>query len=109
MSKIEAVEDIKNHSILATVCKVLSNRHRLRIVLHLEKKKACSFGELLKDLNINPKVLRDHLNVLIASKLVTKSFPYGAYTLTPAGYVTKQGLDAFVGYITRIADVLGEE
>ncbi|MCP8309675.1 MAG: winged helix-turn-helix transcriptional regulator [archaeon] len=102
------MEKTKNHNIVATMCKILGNMNRLRIITCLEKK-PYSFGELLKELVVNPKVLNDHLNVLIANKLVAKSYPYGVYILTPAGHVTKQGLDAFAGYITRIADVLKEE
>ncbi|MGQ9468791.1 MAG: ArsR/SmtB family transcription factor [Nitrososphaerales archaeon] len=101
------MEKAKNYSIVTTICKVLSNRNRLRIIMCLEKK-SYSFGELLKELAINPKVLNDHLNVLIANKLVAKSYPYNVYALTPAGHLVKQGLDAFNGYITRIANVLKE-
>ena len=107
MARYETLEKTKNHNI-TTICKILGNINRLRIITCLEKK-SYSFGELLKELAVNPKVLNDHLNVLIANKLVAKSYPYRVYTLTPAGHVTKQGLDAFNGYITRIADVLMEE
>ncbi len=108
MSQDGILEKTKNYSTAATMFKVLSNMNRLKIITCLEKE-SCSFGELLKELAINPKVLNDHLNILIANKLVAKSYPYRVYTLTPIGHVIKQGLDAFNGYITRIAYAIKEE
>jgi len=108
MARYETLEKAKNHNIITTIFKVLGNMNRLRIITCLEKK-SYSFGELLKELVINPKVLNDHLKVLIANKLIAKSYPYRVYALTPAGHVAKQGLDAFAGYIAKIANVIKEE
>jgi len=108
MAKYETLEKAKNYNLITTMFKVLGNMNRLRIITYLEKK-SYSFGELLKELAVNPKVLNDHLKVLIANKLVAKSYPYRVYTLTPAGHVAKQGLDAFTGYITKISNVIKEE
>lgn len=108
MAKYETLEKARDFTIIATVFRVLGNVNRLRIITYLEKK-SYSFGELLKELAINPKVLNDHLNVLITNKLVAKSYPYRVYTLTPAGHVAKQGVDAFSGYVARIANVIKEE
>ena len=108
MERYETLERAKNYNIIATMCKVLGNINRIKIITCLEKK-SYSFGELLKELAINPKVLDDHLHVLMANKLVAKSYPYRVYTLTPAGHVAKQGLNAFAGYIAKIANVIKEE
>jgi DNA-binding HxlR family transcriptional regulator len=108
MAQNKVLEKAKDYSTIATMCKILSNINRLKIITCLEKE-SYSFGELLKELAINPKVLNDHLNILIANKLVTKSYPYGVYALTPVGHVVKQGLDAFNSYLTRINYVLKEE
>ncbi|MEM3539008.1 MAG: winged helix-turn-helix domain-containing protein [Nitrososphaerales archaeon] len=108
MVQNQILKKSEEYDLVANICKIFSNINRIRIVTHLEKE-SCSFGELMKELAINPKVLNDHLNVLIANKIVVKSYPYRVYTLTPAGHVIKQGLDAFNSYITRIKYAIKEE
>ncbi len=68
----------------------------------LLQKEPRTFGDLLKILAVNPKVLNDNLNTLSKHKLVAKSYPYNLYTLTPAGHVVRQGLAAMGSYVNRI-------
>lgn len=108
MVQNQILKKSEEYNTVASICKILGNINRIKIIKHLEKE-SCSFGELMKELSINPKVLNDHLNVLIAKKIVVKSYPYGVYTLTPIGHVIKQGLDALTGYITRVEYMIKEE
>ncbi|MEM3506195.1 MAG: ArsR family transcriptional regulator [Candidatus Bathyarchaeia archaeon] len=71
---------------LGSFFKLLSNIHRIRVLTLLENK-SMSFGELMKELKINPKVLSDTLTSLSNSKLIIKSYPYQVYTLTPIGKI----------------------
>lgn len=100
-SKKGTLEETEKSRVLAVACRVFSNPDRLRMMVLLGKKPH-SFSDLLKELSVNPKVLNDHLNLLAASKLLTKSYPYGVYTLTPAGRVMKQGLETLAEHITKI-------
>ncbi|MEM3382640.1 MAG: winged helix-turn-helix domain-containing protein [Nitrososphaerales archaeon] len=108
MVQNQILKKSEDYDLVANICKILGNVNRIRIITRLEKE-SCSFGELMKELAINPKVLNDHLNVLIANKIVVKSYPYGVYTLTPIGHVIKQGMEALNSYITRVKYVIKEE
>lgn len=90
---------------LALVCKIFSNEVRIKILKLLEREPH-TFGSLLKNLNVNPKILNDSLSLLSEHKLVVKSYPYNVYTLTPAGRVVRQGLSSLLGYLDQVADSL---
>lgn len=63
--------------------KALSNETRLEILTSLHKTPK-TWTELLFELQINPKSVRDHLGALRKSGLVQKSEPVG-FELTDAG------------------------
>lgn len=67
----------------ATMLKVLSNEVRLNILYSLFQGPK-TWTELILELKINPKSLRDHLNFLKKSKLVRKRKPVG-FEITTAG------------------------
>ena len=54
------------------VQKIVSNENRLRILLALNKK-PMSWSDLMFTCKVNPKALRDHLELLIESKLVDRA------------------------------------
>ncbi len=90
MSAAEVLADIQEN-IIPQICRVFSNPTRYRILLLLDKEPR-TFTTLMKTLAVNPKVLNDHLNTLIMSKIVAKSYPYNVYTLTPLGHLIKDAL-----------------
>ena len=87
---------------LPLICKIFGNSVRFRVLMLLEREPR-TFGDLLRSLGVNPKVLNDSLNILLKYKLIVKSYPYNVYTLTPAGHVVRQGLIALGSYVSRIA------
>ncbi len=70
---------------LASLYRILGNVERLRILTLLEAK-PMTFGVLMRELQVNPQVLNRSLNLLRASGLVAKSYPYRTYVLTPLGH-----------------------
>jgi predicted transcriptional regulator len=90
---------------LPLVCKIFGNEVRFRILMLLEKEPR-TFGDLLKRLVVNPKVLNDSLTILSKHRIIAKSYPYNVYTLTPTGHVVKQGLLALAEELNRVADPL---
>ena len=66
-----------------TMMKALSNENRLEI-MHSLHDKPKTWTELLFELQINPKSLRDHLSFLKKSGLIKKKEPIG-FELTGAG------------------------
>jgi len=67
----------------AIVLKALSNETRLNILYSLYEGPK-TWTDLLFELKINPKSLRDHLSFLIRSHLIRKRKPLG-FEITPAG------------------------
>jgi len=67
----------------AIVLKALSNETRLNLLYSLYEGPK-TWTELLFELKINPKSLRDHLGFLIRSNLVRKKKPLG-FEITSAG------------------------
>ena len=63
--------------------KALSNENRLEI-MHSLHDKSKTWTELLFELQINPKSLRDHLTYLKKSGLIKKKDPIG-FEITDAG------------------------
>jgi len=80
-----AVTETENHKIraIAIVMRALSNETRLSILNSLYKKPK-TWTQLLFELRINAKSLRDHLLYLRKSSLVRKREPVG-FELTEAG------------------------
>jgi predicted transcriptional regulator len=70
-------------SAAAIMMKALANESRLRILYALYKRPR-TWNELLFELKINPKSLRDHLGSLRKSRLVKKRDPVG-FELTQSG------------------------
>jgi len=91
VSAAEVLTEV-NEEVIPRVCRIFSNSTRYKILLLLDKE-ARTFTNLMKTLSLNPKVLNDHLNILIANKVIAKSYPYNLYTLTPFGHVIKDALD----------------
>jgi len=73
----------KAFSAYAIVLKALSNETRLNILYSLYESPK-TWTDLLFELKINPKSLRDHLSFLIRSNLVRKRKPLG-FEITSAG------------------------
>ncbi|MEM3614623.1 MAG: helix-turn-helix domain-containing protein [Nitrososphaerales archaeon] len=90
MSAAEVLAEMPE-SFIPKVCRVFSNPTRYKILLLLDKEPR-TFTALMKMLTVNPKVLNDHLNTLIANKLAAKSYAYNVYTLTPLGRLVKEAL-----------------
>ena len=90
MSAAEVLADTKE-SVVPKICRIFGNPTRYKILILLEKEPR-TFTNLMKTLSLNPKVLNDHLNVLIANKIAVKSYPYNLYTLTPLGHLIKDAL-----------------
>jgi predicted transcriptional regulator len=90
MGAAEALADIKE-SVIPKICRIFSNPTRYKILILLDKEPR-TFTSLMKTLSLNPKVLNDHLNVLIINKIAVKSYPYNLYTLTPLGHLIKNAL-----------------
>jgi len=90
MSAAEVLAEIKE-SVVPKICRLFSNPTRYKILILLDKEPR-TFTSIMKTLSLNPKVLNDHLNVLIANKIVMKSYPYNLYTLTPLGHLIKDAL-----------------
>jgi len=63
--------------------KALANEMRLNILYSLYERPK-TWTEIVLELKINPKSLRDHLHFLIRSKLVRRKKPVG-FELTAAG------------------------
>lgn len=70
-------------SAVTMMMKALANEARLSI-LHKLHERSLTWTELIFQLRINPKSLRDHLNFLRKSGLVKKKEPVG-FELTDAG------------------------
>ena len=68
---------------LAKVFKALSNESRLNLVFSLNESSK-TWTELLFELKINPKSLRDYLAILQETQMVKKSKPVG-FELTSIG------------------------
>ena len=92
---------------IISLCKIFSNPSRLKLI-NLLNERPYHFAELLKELNVNPKVLHDGLNLLRNAKLLLKSYPYGVYTLTPLGHKVKGWLDSVDKYIGSVLGELNE-
>jgi DNA-binding HxlR family transcriptional regulator len=90
MSTVEVLADIRD-TLVPKICRIFSNPTRYKILLLLDKEPR-TFTSLMKALSLNPKVLNDHLNVLIANKIAIKSYPYNLYALTPLGHLIKDAL-----------------
>lgn len=90
MCAAEVLADI-HEDVVPKICRVFSNPTRYKILLLLDKEPR-TFTSLLKTLSLNPKVLNDHLNILIINKIAVKSYPYNLYTLTPLGHLIKDAL-----------------
>jgi DNA-binding HxlR family transcriptional regulator len=90
MSAAEVVVDTRD-TLVPRICRIFSNPTRYKILLLLDKEPR-TFTSLMKTLSLNPKVLNDHLNLLIANKIAVKSYPYNLYTLTPLGHLIKDAL-----------------
>jgi len=78
--------EIRKQAIRATVIMskaLTSNENRLNIICALYKK-PMTWTELIHELRINPKSLRDHLKFLRQSHIVKKRRPTG-FELTEAG------------------------
>ena len=97
-------EEKLNPDPLAIICKIFGNRNRIKIV-HLLKKRPCTFGDLLRELQVNPKVLNDNLNMLSTYELVEKPSGERTYALTSNGQVAKEGLDVFRKSISTISKI----
>ncbi|MEM2896917.1 MAG: winged helix-turn-helix domain-containing protein [Candidatus Bathyarchaeia archaeon] len=83
---VESTASTNEFEDLALFFKLFSNIHRIRVLTLLENR-SMSFGELMKELKVNPKVLSDALAILSGSELIIKSYPYQVYTLTPIGKI----------------------
>jgi|GEM_PF-1551603 len=90
MSAAEVLADTQE-SVVPKICRIFSNPTRYKILILLDKEPR-TFTSLMKTLSLNPKVLNDHLNVLITNKIAVKSYPYNLYTLTPLGHLIKDAL-----------------
>ncbi len=90
MSAAEVLTDTKE-SVVPNICRIFSNPTRYKILILLDREPR-TFTNLMKTLSLNPKVLNDHLNVLITNKIAVKSYPYKLYTLTPLGHIVKDAL-----------------
>lgn len=69
--------------VMAIMMKALSNESRLGIINALYEKPK-TWTELINEMQINPKSLRDHLRFLSRSGLIRKRKPVG-FELTEAG------------------------
>ena len=69
---------------LPQICKIFGNATRYQLAILLANE-AHTFGSLLKNLSVNPKVLNDHLTTLISNNIIKKSYPYNVYILTQEG------------------------
>jgi predicted transcriptional regulator len=90
MGAAEVLADFED--VIPKICRIFGNPTRYKILLLLDKE-ARTFTSLMKTLSLNPKVLNDHINILIENKIIAKSYPYNLYTLTQFGHVIKDALD----------------
>lgn len=85
--------------------KALANETRLNIVNSLNNKPK-TWTELLFELKVNPKSLRDHLAYLRRSGLVKKSEPHG-FELTEAGRAFMQlSLENIINTAKRASQIV---
>lgn len=96
--------DRKIITTILAVTKAISNKTRLAILFSLYEKPK-TWTELLFELRINPKSLRDQLQFLRDRKLVRKRMPVG-FELTKTG---RSVLELSAGEIFRLAKEASEE
>jgi len=106
MSAAEVLTEIRE-TVVPKICRLFSNPTRYKILILLDKEPR-TFTRIMKTLSLNPKVLNDHLNVLIANKIVVKSYPYNLYTLTPLGHLIKDALAELCNKLEEPLRTLGK-
>lgn len=108
---LEAVkkQSFGKYDTIASLFKLLGNPVRLRI-LGLLQNKSMGFGELMRELAVNPKVLSNCLNKLMEFRLVTRSYPYRVYVLTSAGRrILREQIEAVYEYLDLFVKPVKEE
>jgi predicted transcriptional regulator len=88
----------------ATMLKALSNETRLSILYSLYERPK-TWTELLFELKINPKSLRDHLNYLKKSRLVKKKKPVGFEITTAGKAVMKLSIKDIVSTVEKAIEI----
>lgn len=100
---------LRSYDIIASLYRLLGNPVRLRILRLLESK-SMAFGELMRDLAVNPKILSGHLNKLIEFRLVAKSYPHSVYVLTsPGRRIFREQIEGAYDYVDLLVKPAKEE
>ena len=100
------IEIEKTISAVAIMMRALANETRLKILYKLHESPK-TWTELVSELNLNPKSLRDHLVYLRESGLVEKRKPVGFAITDAAKEFMESNLPKMISTVKKALEIAG--